>query len=385
MKILMYRWHVYHQEPIAAALRKAGHEVLELDFEGSGYNEDAQYMQKVVSDIQENRVRMIFTINYFGVLSDACEQCSIPYVVWTCDSPLIAMYHKSVFNACNYLFIFDKVQYYYFKQLGLPNVYHLPLAALDRCPDRLDGEEFSAEISFVGSLYYKNSYDGIADKLSPYLQGYFDAAMNAQADIFGENLFDRLLTPDILCELSDIIDFQQSEDSLSDISLVFNTTFLGFKMAQRERIGCLSLLGRKHKVSLYTDSHTLIEGVKNCGSVAYHTDMPKVFRQSAINLNFTIRNIRSGIPLRVWDILGCGGFVLTNFQAELPAFFENEKDLVWFDSIDDMCRKADYYLSHEEERKRIARNGYEKAVQYHSYDQRIHTILTTLEQYSSKW
>lgn len=62
---------------------------------------------------------------------------------------------------------------------------------------------------------------------------------------------------------------------------------------------------------------------------------------SKINLNFTIPNIKSGIPLRVWDVLGAGGFLLTNYQAEIPYYFKEGEDLVCFDGIDDLCEKQD--------------------------------------------
>jgi spore maturation protein CgeB len=115
--------------------------------------------------------------------------------------------------------------------------------------------------------------------------------------------------------------------------------------------------------------------VKLRGSVNYEEDMPKVFARSKINMNFTIRNIRTGLPLRIWDILGAGGFLLTNYQIELNDFFENGKDLVYYESLDDMERKADYYLNHEEERKMIAENGHRKVMRYHSYDARIAEML----------
>ena len=381
LKILIYKWKVYIQQIIADTFKNMGHDVYLEDFAGESYDEDAAFERVVCEHIKQYGADIVFTVNYFGVISDACRKCDVPYVAWTCDSPLISMYHASVFNSNNFLFIFDKLQYYYFKNLGAANVYYLPLAANPAFADRKepDGDDtFESEISFVGSLYEKNSYDEIEDKLTPYLQGYFDAAMNAQADIFGDNLFDRLLTPDILAQLSKIIDFQCSSRSLSDLALVFNTTFLGFKMANRERIGCLSLLGRSHEVKLYTDSHIPVEGVRNMGSVNYHTDMPKVFQNSRINMNFTIRNIRSGIPLRIWDVLACGGFILTNFQAEFLSFFENGRDIVWFDSVNDMLRKADYYLEHEDERLSIARLGQEKALREHTYEQRLSRILETV-------
>ena len=112
----------------------------------------------------------------------------------------------------------------------------------------------------------------------------------------------------------------------------------------------------------------------------YLYDMPKVFANSKINMNFTIRNIRSGLPLRIWDVLGAGGFLLTNFQPEILSFFENGKDLVYYESLDDMCAKARYYLEHEDERRQIAKNGHEKVKKYHSYDARIKEILRLAEE-----
>jgi len=243
-----------------------------------------------------------------------------------------------------------------------------------------DLNKYNSDISFVGSMYEKNSYDDIKNTLSDYLRGYFEAAMLAQIDIFGENILDKLLTPNILSELINCIDFQQDKRSFSNIELVFSTTFLGFKVASMERIMCLNELSKKHRVDLYTDSNSVeLIGVNNMGSVDYHIDMPKVFHQSKINLNFTIRNIRSGIPLRVWDVLGAKGFMLTNFQAEIPQYFENGKDLVYFESIDDMSKKVDYYLIHEEERMQIAKNGYEKVKKYHSYETRLKQMISDIQ------
>jgi spore maturation protein CgeB len=97
------------------------------------------------------------------------------------------------------------------------------------------------------------------------------------------------------------------------------------------------------------------------------------------NCSRAIRNIRSGIPLRVWDVLGAGGFLLTNFQAELPSLFENGKHIVYYESIDDMLNKAQYYLTHDEEREQIAKNGHALVSQYHSYEKRLEQILSIVQ------
>ncbi len=382
MKILIYRWNVFHQEDIAEAFESFGHTVEYYEeTEKERKSTDIRRLKEVVAEYD-----LIFSANYFSRVSNACQAEHKKYIAWTVDSPMLTMFDTSVFNECNYIFLFDKFDYYQFLQMGVKHVYYLPLAVnAERVKKRIEtasGEEkekYRGDISFVGGLYYKNSYDAVADKLPEYLQGYFDACMEAQLDLYGDNVFDRLLTADILERLCEVMDFHQSDTAFSDIKLVFSSTYLGFKTAQKERIRNLNALASRFAVNLYTDkSDDRLRGVRVKDSVDYREEMPLVFHESAINMNFTIRNIRTGLPLRIWDILGAGGFLLTNYQIELGDFFENEKDLVYFDSLDDMMRKAEYYLNHEDERRTIAQNGFEKVRQYHTYEHRIQTILKTV-------
>ena len=52
-------------------------------------------------------------------------------------------------------------------------------------------------------------------------------------------------------------------------------------------------------------------------------------------------------------------------------YFENGKDLVIFESVDDLVQKIGYYLEHEDERKAIAENGYRKVKELHQYQNRF--------------
>lgn len=382
MKILIYRWSVFHQEDIAEAFESFGHTVEYYEEMPDERKEtDIRRLKEVVAEYD-----LVFSANYFSRVSNACQAEQKKYIAWTVDSPMLTMFDTSVFNECNYIFLFDKFDYYRFLQMGVKHVYYLPLAVnaerVKNCIEAASEKEkgkYRGDISFVGGLYYKNSYDAIEDKLPEYLQGYFDACMEAQLDLYGDNVFDRLLTADILERLCEIIDFHQSDTAFSDIRLVFSSTYLGFKTAQKERIRNLNALASRFEVNLYTDrTDDRLRGVHVRESVDYREEMPLVFHESDINMNFTIRNIRTGLPLRIWDILGAGGFLLTNYQIELGDFFENGKDLVYYDSLDDMMRKAEYYLDHEDERKTIAQNGLKKIVQYHTYEHRIDVILKTV-------
>lgn len=199
-------------------------------------------------------------------------------------------------------------------------------------------------------------------------------------NISGGNLLEPLLTDDICIKLQQHYKLEKSERSFSDLRLIFATTVLGFKVAKEQRTSYLLELVKKYPVSIYTNSntHNLVK-VDYRGSVDYWTQMPKVFYGSRINLNFTIPNIKSGIPLRVWDVLGSGGFLMTNYQPEMEIYFEFDKDLVVFEDKHELVKKASYYLDHEKERAEIARNGYEKVKQYHSYQQRMEQLICILE------
>jgi spore maturation protein CgeB len=235
---------------------------------------------------------------------------------------------------------------------------------------------YQNEIAFVGSLYEKNSYDRMKSRLPEYLQGYFEAAIRAQMDVCGGNLIERLLQPDILTELSEYFRLEKSEGSFSTLGLVFSTTVLGFQVAKRQRRQALLELAKRHSVSIYTNSDTSdLLGVTYRGGVDYWSEMPQVFHMSKINLNFTIPNIVTGIPLRVWDVLGAGGFLLTNYQAELPRYLENGKDLVCFEDLRQLQELADYYLEHDEERRAIAAHGCETVKKHHSYQKRLAVML----------
>lgn len=103
--------------------------------------------------------------------------------------------------------------------------------------------------------------------------------------------------------------------------------------------------------------------------------MPYVFNNSRINLNISLRSIRSEIPLRAMDIMGCNGFLLSNYQADFYDFFVPGEDMAVFESKEDLINKCDYYLEHDNERRQIAANGFGKVNEFHTYKVRLKEIF----------
>ena len=380
-KALVYRWKAYNQRDVEEALQNAGIELTFFDLAYKSMDEDNVFEEKVVRLLREDSFDFVFSINYFTILSNSCERVGMPYISWLCDSRLLTMHNNSVFNACNRIFVFDRVDYAEFRRLGA-KVFYLPLAANVARMDRVrSGETRTAEISFVGSMYAKkNEYDKCKGELTPYLQGYFDAALRAQTDVYGEDVIGELLTDDIVLKLGACLSFEKARESFSSLPLAFAVTHLGFKLANIERTKLLTLLSGHFPVALYSDAPLSdATGIDYRGTVDYWTQMPKVFYNSRINLNVTMRNIRTGLPLRMFDIMGCEGFLLTNYQAEIASLFEPGRDLAVYESFGDCLKKAGYYLEHEDERRTIAENGYRKICAHHTYNHRIAEMFEILK------
>ena len=92
-------------------------------------------------------------------------------------------------------------------------------------------------------------------------------------------------------------------------------------------------------------------------------------------MNITLRSIKNGIPLRVFDIMGAGGFLLSNFQSGFLDIFIPDEDFVYYENKRDLVRKVSYYLKHEDERKAIARNGHDKTAAGHTYRHRVREMF----------
>ena len=99
--ILIYKWKAYNYLDIYQTFLTMGYEVDVIEQHLPSYDEDAEFSARLYGLLQEKQYDFVFTVNYFGVISDTCEQFGIPYLSWSCDSPLISMYHQSVYNACN--------------------------------------------------------------------------------------------------------------------------------------------------------------------------------------------------------------------------------------------------------------------------------------------
>lgn len=388
MKILFYRYGSICEPELLSSFHSLGLTVIE---DTTNIYEKklapSVYLEKLNRLITEHHPAFVFSINFFPMIAELCHIHNILYLCWTVDCPVMELFAAPMQYSTNRIFLFDRAQYEYFHPYNPNCIFYLPLAAGVNHFDTVitsisdaDRSKYQSDISFVGSLYSEKSpYPKL--NLPSYIKGYLDGIIESSLQIYGYNLIEDSITEQILT------DWKQScpdmPESFHYSNLIADTgkhelahTYLGTQAAVLERQRTLNALATHFDVDLYTGSDTSpLIGVHTHGTIKTLTEMPKVFHLSKINLNMTIKPIQTGLPLRIFDILGCGGFCMTNYQAELPEYFEIGKDLEAYSSMDELIDKCAFYLKHDDIRADIARSGYEKVKQYHTYSHRIAEML----------
>lgn len=393
MKCLIYRYGSICEPDVIEQFKNLGLEVETIDVEiTSKVLTPGERVELISSRLGKDKYLFVFSINFFPVISDTCNIYKVPYVGWVVDSPVYELFSKSIQNACNRIFLFDKKQYEDLKRYNPECIYHLPLGTNVTRWDSVisnitegDRKKFSADISFVGSLY--NEKDPFLDVKNPsdYLKGFVDGLFNTQKQIQGANIIEKTITPEVISELKAKI----PHEFVSENAAVMNMDrycaahgILDMHCSSLERIENLKVLSQYFDVKLYTRSYTDVfkgcERLTICDGVKTLTEMPKVFNLSKINLNMTIHAIEKGASLRVWDIMGCGGFLLTNFQEEINEYLVAGEEYDYYTDLGDLIDKCEFYLAHDDVREKIAHNGYEKVKSFHTYANRMPAMFKML-------
>lgn len=386
MRVLLYRYGSICEPDVITGFRELGVEVVEETTEINNKKLTMQEQIKLVSNrLISASFDFVFSINFYPTLSEVCNIHHIPYLSWTVDSPVMELYTKSITNAYNRTFIFDYEDYSELEPLNPGHIFHLPLAASVALKDEAnekaseaDKTRFSHDVAFVGSLYSeKNPYSRLKDAPA-YLTGYLDGILESQLRVYGYNFMEKSLTDEIAKDFRNNFPgfYQLPGESFLTDKMTLARLYLGSEITTRERDIQMRLLSERFDLNVYTGSDTsMYPRLHNRGFAKTLTEMPVIFRNSKINLSTTSRSIRSGISLRIWDILGAGGFCLTNYQSELFNYFDDGVHLASYGSLDEMVSKCEYYLSHEDERREIAHTGYEYVKNNHTFTIRMAQMM----------
>lgn len=381
MRVLIFN-HPTIAKDCMDTFRNLGYEVIE------GPIPYTSNFSEVNEIIESNSADYVFTINFYAAISVICQRLNKKYISWTVDIPNYDLYTKPILNETNNIFIFDETIVEEVKSFGAKNVYYLPQAAnvdrLDKvCINSYDLEKYSCDASFLGSTIVNNEFNYISDDIDERLKDEIFRIFFKQSIDMTDDIIDRFITDELIYKLIGQINsiFSVKTDFLSLKRKVY--FILSRKFDEMQRLDMAEYISSSCKFKVYGDDaweKILGKQVNYMGNAEHYIEMPKIFKVSKVNINVLRRILGSGLPMRVFDIMGSGGFMVTNYKKDIGKFFEDGKDLVIYRDFKDLNEIIQYYINHENERIEIARNGYEKVKKYHDYKVRIREMMEIVDE-----
>lgn len=388
MKILFIPGKGLQLGDAAITLSAMGHDVECYSEPIEAITENEEHMETFDVFLRKNQFDFVLTHIFSVIVARLTAKNGMKLAVYGVDSPMYRTWRREVmeYDHC-YLFYFDKREYQMLKALGYKNVYYLPLAAnfLEASALVITDEEinkYKCDVSFIGGLYSKNVYDDYVQDFPDRFQELFAVIMEKCAFRWdGSNRIEPFLTKEIIELIKricpDVAEDMGYHDNMPE-EYYIKQWFFSRKLTNIERTLLLNLLAERYDLHLYTREKEIVPpNIKRFPEI-YFKEACKVYYSSKINLNITLRSIESGVPLRIFDIMSVGGFVLSNYQEEMTELFEEDKEIVLFRTPEEMIEKIDYYLAHEQERIRIGYNGYQKVKKCYTYEHQVQKILDVL-------
>ena len=127
--ILVYCWGSFSEQMAIRAMKEAGYRVVTIAGKMKDYHADAEFAQKFMALLHSEKPDMVFSYDYFPLISMICEMNTTPYAAWIYDCPQYMLMSKTITNNCNHIFCFDELYAMRLQSMGAPNVHHFPLAA----------------------------------------------------------------------------------------------------------------------------------------------------------------------------------------------------------------------------------------------------------------
>ena len=372
----------YIDQDVEYYMYRLGHKVSVIDlkrYRGSDLYHNPELEKKLRDNLHKGSFGLIYSSNFFPLLAKRCNEIETRYLAWHYDTPPHLPTEQYMDCPTNVICFFNRKDYEHYHNRGLDTVHYVPLAVnTDRLKSVVRQEaKYKADVSLVGQLY-QSTLPGLRNQMNDIDSGWIDGIIQVQSGIYGSYFVPELITDERLESINNSLKKKKLlKEKLNGRQLSFS---IASYLTYLDRVSLLSLLSKRYQTDLYSErfdrtERDLLKNIRYKGTVDYNTEMPLVFYNSKINLCPIIRNNEYGIPLRALDVMGCDGFLLANFQPGLAECFENEKELVMYQSIEEAVELASFYLAHEAEKQKIAQNGLERVEKDFRYEDRIEQMM----------
>lgn len=349
------------------------------------FRQEPEFLKELFETAGSFRPDFILTVNHAGLdaegqVLDLLRKCGIPLASWFVDKHDMFLRTEVDAETLLAVFIWDPDGVKPVAEYGVAHVRHLPLATdpVTFSPAPKAGST-SHKTAFVGSSWRKK----IADNLRT---GDFSAVLLEQYEALGERyehnpqvdlgeLMNRH-APEAFADLKRLSHERQTQYGL----------LLQLEATRLRRLKCVErLLPMEPAIvgSEYWKTAFVRSGFPFIwyGRMHYERELPGFYQRVIINFNTTSLQSVNAVNQRLFDVPVCGAFVLTDRTSGIEELFEPGKEVVCYESVEDIRPLAERWIADESGRKRIICAARERILAEHTYEHRLVTIMRDMKRY----
>ena len=326
------------------------------------------------------------SVNYTEGLAEACVQHGLPLVCWEIDpatSFLRPLQPPARGSAKAAVFTYRPANVAAFRAAGFGQVQHLPLAAnvVRRQPLALTTAEqarYQSPVSFVGASMVDNAQVFAARfvahhrRLRPHAPaGAAEALMHVVLDAQGQDIR-RWLIPALLDQADPRLRADARAAALDDPAML-----LGEIAAAEKRLRCVGALAPLGITAWGDPGWSRLDGVRYAGYAGHFHELGRIYCASAVNIDVGRLYQPDIVPMRIFDILAHGGFVIAEHVEGIGSLFA-PGELVTWQSLPELYDKTAHYLKHPAEARAIARRGMQRVRADHTIRGRLAQMMSAV-------
>lgn len=334
---------------------------------------------KRVKRFNPNFVLAYGMIGFFKTLEGGAffRQLNIQLVNLVLDNPFLMMNEFIEEELKNYpeyytSLIFDDVFLKLYNEKGYANGYKIMNAVDENRFKPMDNLDKKNALCFVGHTrieYLNMKYD------KPIVDQLIDEIINTKIYNIGVPLNEVI---DYVWNQNDRYRayktfFIQNEKSLWDI--IYKTVHL--KGSEQYRKYIISVIDGVD-LYLYGESHLKQDNLHVMPPVPYGEELSKVYGSYGINLNLSSLQLETSLNNRVFDALASGGFILSDYKKDLEEIFPKYYESISFKTLEELCEKGEYYLTHVKEREELTKDLMHIVRKEHTYLKRAEYITNII-------
>lgn len=365
-------------DDVGEALEDLGYAVFRWEIAALPVAELARIADRIGPDL-------VVAVNHHHGLAEACAGLGLPLVAWEIDPATDAIPRTRAPHAA--MFTWRRAQVPMYRAAGYRSV-HLPLAANPRRRRPATAAEaapFTVPVAYVGSSMRARGAELLSEFIAWFAKAYEHAdgveaaarelAMSALK--VQRNSGRDYVLPDVLAHAAP--DLAQRLRTLGCPHRP--EAMLGEAAAAEYRLRTMAQLGELGP-SVWGDpgwAPLAQHGVRYRGWAGHFAQLNRIYCGAQVNVDIGRIYQLDSVPMRTFDTLACGGFLIAEHCEDLEDCFELGVEVESWKTPAELMDKCRYYLDHPERARAIADAGRTRVLRDHTIASRVARMVVSAE------